>query len=619
MKNMIKHPSRIFEGVIYMKTVANIMILSVALMALAACGMNEQEPGSATSGITNGALSNTVGLGECFSCHRDGANPGVLNAVMGDSAGKNGWINSAHANFNNSTYFGDPDLVGSCSTNCHDTLGIGNGIASEGIDEIGAFNRPVVGCEDCHGPGAEHFGAGPITRPGADKCLGCHELISLIDNSMISTPTHLGGIGLAVNGPALIINDTHFAQPGVFNGSNGANTANIAGYSMDFSDPDACNNCHNPHSDNEINKQWAASGHAATDAPKAWAHYNWSDRGSCQRCHTTSGHVALATDMTNGSATAGLFPIPAPLTNDPAWMPEMLQCRGCHTSSYGTLRAQGSLDLTRLYNAPAGRVAEAPDTASNLCIACHSGSGSGHEIQEQNTDASIYGSNFGGFNSHYLAAGGILLRTIGYEYSGRIYESASNFEHNIIGTGAAPGTGSNGPCIGCHMRTPESHSLDPVIKDSGGTITDVPAYEKTCSNCHTGPEQVLIDELNHQEHGYQAALDVLQSTLETGGGAGYDPIFYKGAYPYIYNAASPPPGPAGWYTQFQDLDVLGAAFNLVMLRHEPGAFVHNRIYTKKLIYDSIDYADNTLIDNSVETTIGFSNIPALIYLSGTRP
>jgi hypothetical protein len=48
---------------------------------------------------------------------------------------------------------------------------------------------------------------------------------------------------------------------------------------------------------------------------------------------------------------------------------------------------------------------------------------------------------------------------------------------------------------------------------------------------------------------------------------------------------------------------LGAAFNLNLLEHDPGGYAHNRIYSKRLLYDSIDWADDNLLNYSVGATL----------------
>jgi hypothetical protein len=50
-------------------------------------------------------------------------------------------------------------------------------------------------------------------------------------------------------------------------------------------------------------------------------------------------------------------------------------------------------------------------------------------------------------------------------------------------------------------------------------------------------------------------------------------------------------------------NTMGAAFNFNLLEHDPGAFVHNRMYTKRLIYDSIDWADGGVMNYSVGNTL----------------
>jgi hypothetical protein len=61
---------------------------------------------------------------------------------------------------------------------------------------------------------------------------------------------------------------------------------------------------------------------------------------------------------------------------------------------------------------------------------------------------------------------------------------------------------------------------------------------------------------------------------------------------------------------------MGAAFNYNLLLHEPGAYVHNPQYTKKIIYDSIDHLDDGAMNASVEATLGAGL--ATDYLGGTR-
>lgn len=53
---------------------------------------------------------------------------------------------------------------------------------------------------------------------------------------------------------------------------------------------------------------------------------------------------------------------------------------------------------------------------------------------------------------------------------------------------------------------------------------------------------------------------------------------------------------------------MGAAFNLQLLEHEPGAYIHNSKYTKRLIYDSIDWVDDGSLNYS--TGVRLDSLPA---------
>jgi hypothetical protein len=46
-------------------------------------------------------------------------------------------------------------------------------------------------------------------------------------------------------------------------------------------------------------------------------------------------------------------------------------------------------------------------------------------------------------------------------------------------------------------------------------------------------------------------------------------------------------------------NTLGAALNFQLLEHEPGAYVHNSRYSKRLIYDAIDWIDDGVLNYSV--------------------
>jgi hypothetical protein len=289
------------------------------------------------------------------------------------------------------------------------------------------------------------------------------------------------------------------------------------------------------------------------------------------------------------------------------------------TTPYGGATAAGVAYRMTPYLFPSGREI-AGISGSFVCVSCHSGRETGEYIKSY--PGSI-ATNFGSFNSHYLAAGGVLFRTIGYEYSGLGYSNPANFAHDTIGVTAA-GTGANGPCVGCHMKNAESHLFLPTTRDE--TTDEITAITSgaVCETCHGASPAlpaVTPTDLNNLEAQYDAALEALQGTLNTKG------ICWTSAYPYfnVYdtntNACS-----ASSYTAWADKDTLGAAFNMNMLEHMPMAFVHNSLYTRRLIFDSIDWLDSGTLDGDVGATINglsltdLQKADALAFLGGgARP
>ena len=62
---------------------------------------------------------------------------------------------------------------------------------------------------------------------------------------------------------------------------------------------------------------------------------------------------------------------------------------------------------------------------------------------------------------------------------------------------------------------------------------------------------------------------------------------------------------------------LGAAHNYNYLLHEPGAYAHNRKYAKRLIWDSIDWLDNGVLNGSIVIPAELTHAAA--WLGTARP
>jgi hypothetical protein len=528
-------------------------------------------------------------------------------------------------------------------------------------DEPPLTNPDPVGCFTCHDPHTTI--AGDLTRIKASTLLGnnqsgeyntctdCHQLNGA-DGQVLT-------VG-AFHDPAVnphgsvdeIINDNHAPVPGDTRINTGPDKKFL--YFVKKGDPSACALCHNPHrADKTINEQYLHSAHGdALGDP--WTHYAWKNRlagpstresrTACQRCHTTTGFTNFANHPGTYNPEVDNYPPSAvnfsylldgtTIGQDSGknWIwadngqMETLYCWGCHTDYKGRLRNPGAFNITAIEGANYLTMSNAaitfPDASgSNVCIACHSGRVSGGGI------ANLSGKDFSNLafqNSHYLAAAGTLYKTVGYEYPSLDYTNVPYFEHDIIGTPAGPaGTGSFGPCIGCHMlNNPAqgvgpnkvSHLFVPVTVSAGDTITSI--NTTTCAVCHNGEHEMTAAALDTYAKGYDATLEAMVAVLgETRN------FWFANCYPYFFktpaDAAACNAGAAqkNWLSAgdaVTDGSVtgkknMGAAFNLNVLEHEGGACAHNRIYTQRLIYDSIDWIDDNVINDSVATTLNALN------------
>ena len=421
-----------------------------------------------------------------------------------------------------------------------------------------------------------------------------------------SSPYSWSGYSVGVgtfNGERTIF-DSHF-DDGI--------TSEIEGYVIDPTSSRACRDCHNQHNaDTTINIDWANSAHGGfilqtttdPDTHKytvtetegaAFVHYDFkgADRLACQRCHTSTGFKNFSADPSAYDPINNIF-----AATDK--QREMIYCWACHSSNAGDLRDPGVFADISPYSSPSARISAVPDLeGSNICMSCHSGRKSGQEI-------------FGGFDAHYLTAGGILFRTVGYEFDGQDYSNVIAFAHDQIGTTGNPDMGSNGPCAGCHMKSDDGHTLHNLAK-SGTTVTDITAYDNVCSKCHADKAS-LITMLNNHYVGYHEALDVITALLA----ALPAPVYYEQGYPYFFRQA--PYIYPNAFTAWPDKDTLGAAFNLKLLKNLEGAYAHNHVYTQRLIYDTIDFLDDGTVDGASVAATLVSAPDALAYLGGgSRP
>jgi len=519
-----------------------------------------------------------------------------------------------------------------------------------------------------------------------DLCTSCHVLYNQ-DGVLTGSGSEASGTAPFFHETAWyrIIGTTHYDNPatGPVSGDDPDATI-IEGYNIRWQSEDPCFDCHghefrthtrprdpgHPEASSTIWTQWSSSAHAGhlfkkklaasaaaggvedpVDAPRttdvvdavfaagndnpddAWVHYNWdrSGRASCQRCHTATGAMNFMnanqtlTDDDEGNdapydQNANDYSHLVGWSDNPANgspQNEMLYCWGCHTSvdCGGVLRNPGP--ITEEYDPEV--IVEYPDIlGSNVCMSCHLGREIGAVIKATEDEDGVRGF----INSHYLSAGAQLFAVGGFHYDGLNYANVTFFAHDMIGTEGEPGTGDNGPCAGCHMSSPESHTFLPVEKDEEtGEITALTAT--VCAECHSGQFALDAEELNHEKEGYHASLEALNLALAAQG------IFFDPGYPYFFNAAD---GQGGSFTNWAGpygvglwQETMGAAFNYNLLEHDPGGFAHNRFYIKALIWDSIDFLDDGVLNDSTDETppgLGLSAeelATAQAYLGTSRP
>jgi hypothetical protein len=557
--------------------------------------------GSGGSDVTTGtgtdlaANVQTLGITNCAICH------------SGNTPVTAAWLLSRHA----AGSFGGTNPT--CLA-CHDNLGDGQLMQQAFVGEV---NRNVVGCESCHGGGSAHRGVGPLPFPvpGPAQCGQCHGIEAAL-------------IGRHANNADEMIHDTHFDNPA----TTGAPTNTpIEGYVVKTADQRGCQACHyNGHSVTlDINRAWARSAHGGhildvkdaafaigvaeglaaavtDDAAQGWAHYNWDqstgtgNRADCQRCHTATGAMNFMNDSVNYTPAVNDFSHLAgwtAATGSP--QNEMLYCWGCHRDNSANLRASGNLTLDFEFlvgddQDPSGvrSLVVLPDKGnSNVCAACHSGRGNNTSIRDSYADAAaeVIPADRGlsnRFAGHHAPTAGSLYAAVthtGFEFTNQDY-TTPDLQHDIIG-----GTGS-GPCASCHMggSEPANHLFHAVTEDVAGEIAAI-SNQVLCNSCHDGVALVQVDPafLNQLRIDFadarQVLLNLVNNTITNHLGLNL-------------TAA------ANRNTDTLSLNDFGAFQNSLYMTEEPCIRVHNSLYGKRLVFDSIDWLEDGVLNGTITNT-----------------
>ncbi len=464
-----------------------------------------------------------------------------------------------------------------------------------------------IGCQGCHGGGAQHNGVGPIPYPNPDsagQCFTCHQ-------------SHLSA--------------AHYYTMSSTQDPNAQTNAEFVSKNYQNS----CTSCHDPHKADKADAQersdWAGSGHGDVTSP-AWSTEDFKQSTSCIRCHTATGFKNFVTSNwtlpTTTWATAG----------DPTR--QVLACDACH-SNYNF---KNSVRSAGQFTAPYKVAWKLPDAStSNICVACHTG-----RVNQSDINAVADFSNASFQNSHYMAAAGLMYMSVGYTgfVPGSTVIGASTYAKsltidNVSDTvnGIAGGVTSThrkfgtslmatdshaagqfmvegGPCVTCHMNANWVDNAGTAKRTTShdigfaNNIGDV--FTQVCSKCHTSEGGVALTTANFQtvfltpnKEAFQDALQLAIAQL-----AQYNISYNPNAYPYFYDLAKDPTGAtavkdwtrSGKLTQANAKNLMGACYNINLLTKEPGAYVHARTYTRRLIYDTIDFLDDGVINLSVGTT-----------------
>jgi hypothetical protein len=493
------------------------------------------------------------------------------------------------------------------------------------------MTQGAAGCADCHEPDAGHpnlcnkchGGGGFQVTKNPDqggKCSKCHGPSHAGDVMMASAPQHYG-----------------------------YSTATLPGQGTRASYVSAqyqgrCRACHDPHKNTltQNHRDYAKSQHGNPKG-EAWMHYDFKQDkyASCNRCHTSTGFINFVSSGFT-VASAGF--------STGASTREVLACDACHTS----YDFKNSVRPVPAFSAPykvGGSAATYPDAGkSNLCIPCHAGRASSDNIAAV---ADFTNANF--VNSHYLAAAGLMYMKLGFKdfttasapanaaattktqytygdsytmYTGYASPAAPagqvNSAHRRFGTQYINGDGhvapnrgvlsawlpgtmdTGGPCVTCHLNAADSNGmLTTNARANSHTLAiNEQTWNQVCVNCHgsEGPVEAFLEEHSAE---FQHALTLAQKLLLDR----YNIQYTSGRFYDLTADATGKTAVKDWTrgTNNQSFGrrMMGACYNIHLLVKEPAAYVHARTYARRLLYDSIDFLDDGLVNMTVgQTALG---------------
>lgn len=416
-------------------------------------------------------------------------------------------------------------------------------------------------------------------------CLACHgtAIADTHYDDAVTTPTHLEGY--------VLDNAVSWAPEG-------------RGYVLRTGAGACSASCHNYHSgDMSINREWYKSGHA--DVSSAAFIYNFAARstnGPCLRCHSGIGHASYV-DPTNGTHPA--WQTAPTITTE--FKTHHITCNACHdalvypTDGNKRLRKTGSVKLTSGSSATfvQDKTLDVGNSAS--CFLCHQGTESGWSLYKKmiskdsvedsgdkidpydGSDETLYGSNTA-TNPHYMQAGAMLFSVKGYEFKYFDRPGPQILNPNGYSNGNTFHQGTN--CTGCHMANSSDEDLGGhTFKVSYGAKKNI----AICQGCHPGLADFETFHIYDRDmdgdgtsENIKDEIEGLKNNLINALASESPPIYYNPAkYPYFFNDLAYSSNKTTWKeSQYE------AAFNLMFVDKEPGAYFHNFKYAAQLLWDS---------------------------------
>jgi hypothetical protein len=318
--------------------------------------------------------------------------------------------------------------------------------------------------------------------------------------------------------------------------------------------PNACGNCH--AIDGIPNRVEGTVGHTGTTGPTQLAHgqinylssttskvteSTYAGNASVAVVHCTTCHKVDATTdphKTGKNYTPGSFPLQVPSSSTDQAIIEKSSAAGVSDGTVGGLYGKG-----------------------NACIWCHkSRKDVTNYITASNTLTSVnWGPHEGPQSDIYTGKGG-------YHYAGKTYQTSS---HQAFKNG----------CLDCHMP--------PVASNSGIGDHSFRPQLSTCqtSGCHVSTKSFdVIGGQSAMKAGIQELRVVLNTLgyLTRSAVAPYAPLTAADLADQQFQTDKVLPGGTG-----VTADTAGALYNYLLLARGSGGGVHNPVYVRELLYDSM--------------------------------